>query len=111
MKATILFLMLALAVLLGAQQKPQTFTGVITDTMCGKDHAHMGVSPDEKCVRECVRASKGKFKYALWDGKNMYVLSDQQAPEPFAAKPVKVTGTLYEKTGIIKVDKIESASR
>lgn len=111
MKASILFATLALAVLLGAQPKPQTFTGVITDTMCGKDHAHMGVSPDEKCVRECVRASKGKFKYALWDGKKMYVLSDQQAPEKFAAKQVKVTGTLFEKTGIIKVDKMELVTR
>lgn len=111
MKATILFATLALAVLLGGQPKSQTFTGMITDTMCGKNHAHMGVSPDEKCVRECVRASKGKFKYALWDGKKMYVLSDQQAPEKFAAKQVKVTGTLYERTGIIKVDKMELVPR
>lgn len=111
MKAFVLFAIVALTVLLGAQPKSQTFTGVITDTMCGKDHAHMGVSPDEKCVRECVRTSKGKFKYALWDGKKMYVLSDQHAPEKYAAKQVKVTGTLYEKTGIIKVDRMEAASR
>ena len=39
----------------------------------------------------------------------MYVLSDQQTPEKFAAKKVKVTGTLYEKTGVLKVDKIEAA--
>ncbi|MDZ7640161.1 MAG: hypothetical protein U5J83_18230 [Bryobacterales bacterium] len=109
MKHTILVLAFAFVALLGAQSKPQTFTGVITDTMCGKDHAHMGISPDAKCVRECVRTSNGKFKYALWDGKKMYVLSDQKAPEAFAAQQVKVTGTLYEKTGIIKVDRIEAA--
>ena len=39
----------------------------------------------------------------------MYVLSDQQTPEKFAAKKVKVTGTLYEKTGVLKVDRIEPA--
>jgi hypothetical protein len=111
MKHVILILTFTLAALLGAQTKPQTFTGVITDTMCGKDHAHMGVNPDAKCVVECVRTSKGKFKYALLDGDKMYVLSDQKAPEAFAAKQVKVTGTLYEKTGIIKVDRIEAASR
>ena len=111
MKHVILILSFAFAALLAAQTKPQTFTGVITDTMCGEDHAHMGVKPDAKCVVSCVRTSKGKFKYALWDGKKMYVLSDQKAPEPFAAKRVKVTGTLYEKTGIIKVDRIEAAIR
>ena len=85
---------------------PRTFTGVITDTMCGADHSHMGIKPDSKCVRECVRSGS---KYALWDGKKLYTLSDQQTPEKFAAERVKVTGTLFEKTGIIKVDKIEAA--
>ncbi|MCX6634370.1 MAG: hypothetical protein NT090_04665 [Acidobacteria bacterium] len=85
---------------------PRTFTGVITDTMCGADHSHMGIKPDSKCVRECVRMGS---KYALWDGKKLYTLSDQQTPEKFAAEKVKITGTLFEKTGIIKVDKIEAA--
>ncbi len=31
----------------------QTFTGVITDSMCGKDHAMMKVTPDSKCVGMC----------------------------------------------------------
>lgn len=87
----------------------RTFSGVITDTMCGADHDHMGIKPDSKCVRECVRSSNGRYKYALWDGKNMYVLSDQKTPEKFAAEKVRITGVLYEKTGIIKVDKIEAA--
>ncbi len=87
---------------------PRTFTGVITDTMCGSDHRAMNVSPDAKCVRECVKHDKNT-KYALFDGSNVYVLSDQQTPEKFAAKKVKVTGTLFEKTKIIKVDKIEAA--
>jgi len=87
----------------------KTYTGVITDTMCGKSHAAMGVKPDDKCVRECVKSSGGKVKYALLsDGKTM-VLSDQQTPEKFAAKKVKVTGELFEKTGILKVDRIEEA--
>ena len=37
------------------------------------------------------------------------MLSDQQTAGKFAAKQVKVTGALYEKTGILKVDKIEAA--
>jgi hypothetical protein len=39
----------------------------------------------------------------------MYVLNDQQTPEKFAAQKVSVTGTLFEKTKILKVDKIEAA--
>jgi hypothetical protein len=45
-------------------------------------------------------------KYALFDGKTAYVLSDQKTPEQFAGRKVKVMGTLYEKTKILKVDSI-----
>ena len=83
----------------------QTFTGVITDTMCGKDHTMMNVTPDPKCVLECVKHDKNT-KYALFDGKNVYVLSDQKTPEQFAGQKVKVTGTLFEKTKILQVDSI-----
>jgi len=108
MKALTLALILCAA--LSAQTRPKTYTGVITDTMCGADHAHMGVSPADKCVRDCVKSGNGQWKYALLGSdKKMYVLSDQQTPEKFAAKKVKVTGTLYEKTGVLKVDKIEAA--
>jgi hypothetical protein len=55
-----------------------------------------------------VKADKN-VKYALHDGKNVYVLSDQQTPEKFAAQKVRVKGVLYEKTKIIKVESIEAA--
>jgi hypothetical protein len=95
-----------LTMFLTAAASAATFTGVITDTMCGLDHSHMGAKDNAKCVRDCVKSGT-KYKYALHDGKKMYVLSDQQTPEQFAAQKVKVTGTLVEKTGIIKVEKIE----
>jgi hypothetical protein len=82
----------------------QTFSGVITDTMCGANHKPMNVTPDSKCVLECVKHGS---KYALLVGNNVYVLSDQRAPEKFAAQKVKVTGALDDKTKILKVDKIE----
>ena len=83
----------------------QTFTGVITDSMCGKDHAMMKVSPDSKCVLDCVKHGS---KYALFDGKTSYVLSDQKSPEQFAGQTVRITGTLYEKTKILKVDSVKA---
>ena len=91
---------------------PQTFTGVITDTMCGLNHKPMNMGSDSKCTQECVRTSSDKkIKYALYDGKNGHVLSDQQTPESFAGQRVTVTGVLFEKTKIIQVDKIEAVGK
>ena len=85
---------------------PETHVGVITDTMCGANHAPMKVSPDSKCVLECV---KHGYKYALLEGTKVYTLSDQETPAKFAGQKVKITGQLYPKTNILKVEKIEAA--
>lgn len=99
--ATVLF---SAALLCAADQ----FTGTITEDMCGNEsHAGMKMGTDEKCVTECVKGMNAK--YALNDGKNVYVLSDQKAPAKFAAKKVTVTGTLDAKSKTIKVEKIEAA--
>jgi MinD-like ATPase involved in chromosome partitioning or flagellar assembly len=103
-----LILLFVAAVLATAQNQKQTFVGVITDTMCGADHKPMNVTPESKCVKDCIRMDK-KVKYALYDGKNVYALSDQRAPEKFAAQKVKVTGVLFQKTKILQVDVIEAA--
>ena len=104
-----LILALASAAVLFANTSTTTFTGVITDSMCGTDHAMMNAGADPDCVKSCIKSGNGQFKYVLFDGKKTYKLSDQATPEKFAAKKVKVTGTLFEKTGIIKVDRIEVA--
>jgi uncharacterized protein DUF5818 len=87
----------------------KTYVGVITDTMCATNHKPMNVSPDAKCVKECVRDGT-TYKYALADGKSVYTLSDQETPAQFAGKRVKVTGVLYTKTNILKVDAIALAN-
>jgi len=101
-----LSLVLFTAATLLAGSASQMFTGTITDSMCVANHAMMNVTPDAKCVRECAKAGSG-VKYVLYDGKNIYKLSDQQTPAQFAAQRVKVTGTLFTKTGVIQVEKIE----
>jgi hypothetical protein len=83
----------------------ETYTGTITDDMCGKDHASMKMGTDAKCVTECVKTMNAK--YVLADGKNAYVLSDQKAPAKFAGQKVTVTGTLNGKT--LKVESIAPA--
>lgn len=85
-----------------------TFTGVITDNMCDNaDHKDMKMGSDAKCVVECVKGMNGK--YVLYDAsaKKTYNLSDQKAPEKFAAKKVTISGTLDGDT--IKVDSIAAA--
>jgi hypothetical protein len=102
----IITLLMAGAIVFASETR--TFVGTITDSMCGMDHKMMDITPEDKCVRECVRMSS-QHKYVLHDGKRAYRLSDQETPAKFAAQKVKVTGVLYEKTGIIKVEKIETA--
>jgi hypothetical protein len=107
MKHLILSL-LAVAALPAAQGK-QTFVGTITDDMCPKaDHSQMRMGPtDADCTLACVSAHGAS--YVLYDGKNVYTLSDQRTPEKFAAQKVKVIGTLDNKTKTIQVDSITAA--
>lgn len=90
---------------LAAAPKSATFVGVITDSMCVTDHEAMKAGPDDTCIRACV-GDGSTFKYALTDGSRTYLLSDQLTPEGLAGKKVKVTGVLYTKTNIIKVERI-----
>ena len=81
---------LAIAAL--AADKPQTFTGKVSDAMCGASHMMAGDAAT--CVHECVK--KGS-KYALLVGDKVYTLdtSDKTALgelDKLADKQAKVTG-------------------
>ena len=106
MRLIVAVILLASATVFGSEAK--TYVGIVTDTMCGQDHTAMKVLPNGKCVRECVGDGK-TYKYALAEGKRLYLLSDQDTPARFAGAEVRVTGVLYEKTNILKVDRIERA--
>jgi hypothetical protein len=107
MKPLILSL-LAIAALPAAPGK-QALTGTITDSMCANaDHSHMRMGPtDAECTVACVSAHSAT--YVLYDGREVYTLSDQRTPERFAARKVTVTGTLDAKTKTIQVDSINAA--
>ena len=100
---------LAAAVLSGAQGK-QTFTGVITDDVCAMaGHARMRMGPtDAECVKACILGHDAK--YVLLVGEDVYLLSDQQAPEQFAAQRVRVAGTLDAKSKTIRVESIAATN-
>ena len=101
--------LLALTSLSAAQAKPQTFLGTITDDMCERgDHSRMQMGPtDAECTRACVAAHGAAF--VLFDGTNVYKLSDQKTPDKFAGQKVRVTGTVDAKTRTIRVESISAA--
>ena len=102
------FGLLIIAALLSAQS-PRKFTGFITDSMCSTaDHSRMRMGPtDAECTKACVEAHGAT--YVLYDGKEVYTLSDQKAPEKFAGQKVTIAGTLDAKTKTIRVDSIIAA--
>jgi hypothetical protein len=86
-----------------------TFTGGMTHHMCARGGpAQMRMGPtDAECTQACVLAHGAA--YVLYDGKDVYTLSDQKLPEQFAARKVTVVGTLDAKTGTIRVTSIADA--
>ena len=93
---------------LAAAPATQTFTGTITDNMCARGgHSQMRMGPtDAECTTACIDVHGAM--YVLYDGKNVYALSDQKTPEEFAGRKVKVVGTLDAKTKMIRVDSMSA---
>jgi len=88
----------------------QTFTGTITDSLCADSagHSQMRMGPtDAECTLACIDAHGAV--YVLYDGKNVYTLSDQRTSEQFAGQRVRVTGTLDAKTRTIQVASMTAA--
>jgi len=84
--------------------KGTTFTGTVSDAMCGAKHAMPG--DDAGCTRACV--AKGS-KYALVVGDKVYVLDTTNKTalatlDKQAGAKVKITGT--EKDNTIEVSSV-----
>jgi hypothetical protein len=105
---SLLSIVLAAAALAAAPRK-QTFIGTITDSMCGNaGHSAMRMGPtDAECTIACIDAHGAA--YVLYDGKNVYTLSDQQLPIRFAGRRVRIVGMLDTKTKTIAVESMSPA--
>ena len=99
---------LLVAAPLTAAPASKTYVGTITDSMCVRDHSAMGVTPADACVVQCVSHSTDNKLVLVVDSTHVYTLSDQETPLKFAARKVKVTGVLYPKTNVLKVESIEA---
>ena len=91
--------LLLAALLAFAADKPQTFTGKISDAMCGAQHMMAGAS-DADCTRACVKQGS---KYALVVGDNVYTLQGGDAAmlDKLAGQSATVSGTLKGKTIVV----------
>jgi hypothetical protein len=92
--AAVAILVVGFALLASAADKPQTFTGKVSDAMCGKAHMMSGSEAD--CTHACV--GKGS-RYALVVGDKVYTLdaSDKATLgtlDKLAGSNAKISGTL-----------------
>lgn len=96
-------LLLSTAFLAFAASKPQTFTGQVSDAMCGAKHAMPGNAAE--CTRACV--DKGS-KYALVSGDKVYTLMAKDKDS--LAQLDKLAGEKATVTGTANADIIEVRS-
>jgi len=89
-------MVLLTAVLVFAAGKPQTFTGKVSDAMCGAHHMMAGAS-DADCTRACVKQGS---KYALVVGDTVYTLEGGDAAmlDKLAGQNATITGKLKDRT-------------
>src|SRR5215471_7443419 len=98
----VLSLTLVGAIVAFAQQ--QTFTGTVTDSMCGTSHMLKDKTPAE-CTRICV---KDGMKYALAVDKKLYTLEGHEAElSKLAGQKVTVKGTTND--GTVTVQSVVAA--
>jgi hypothetical protein len=84
-------LIFALGGMVIAFAQQQSFTGVVTDSMCGATHMAKDKTPAE-CTRMCV---KDGMKYALGADKKLYTLEGHEEElSKLAGQRVTVKGTL-----------------
>lgn len=93
--ALAVFTVITISGSISAYAAPQSFTGLVSDSMCKRKHMMPGKS-DATCVNECVKAGSS---YVLLVGDKAYMLSARQGVlAGFAGKQVKVTGELKNNT-------------
>jgi hypothetical protein len=92
-----------------APQSARTFTGTITDSMCDRgDHSRMRMGPtDAECAVACAEEHDATF--VLYDGTDVYTLTDQESARKFAGRKVTVVGALDARTRRITVTSIAPA--
>ena len=106
-KATVVLTLVFAGYIALAAPKAETFTGEVSDSMCGAKHAMAG--DPAACTRACVK--KGS-NYALVSGDKVYTLESSDKAvlsklDSLAGEKAKVTGNKDGEK--IEVSKVEAA--
>jgi Protein of unknown function (DUF5818) len=93
---------------------PMSFTGEITDAVCGARGSHDAMKKKEgfkdakECTQGCVQDGS---KYVLYADANntVYQLDDQDKPAKYAGQRVTIIGTYDGETKTIHIQSLEAA--
>lgn len=112
MKTPCLVMLLVLAARISpGAETPRIFSGIVSDSECGLDHARMKkqhhLPNDLVCTRECCEKYRQDYVLADHATGDVYQIDDQKAVRRFANRLVRILGTLEEESGKIQVVKIE----
>jgi hypothetical protein len=87
---------------------PETWTGKISDSMCGADHKDKGgtAAKDHACANDCVKTHGGTYVFVNNADKKVYKIANQKLAdlETHAGHAVEITGELKGDT--ITVSKV-----
>ena len=89
---------LILGVALSAAQRTQTFTGTVSDAMCGAHHM-MKDATSAECTRACVK--QGSDFALVSDGKVYILKGDKAQIDKFAGEKVVVKGAMSKSTIVV----------
>lgn len=107
--AAVVILAGAIAASTATAAKPQTFTGIVGDAVCGAKHTMDG--DDISCLRTCIQRGS---KYDLVVGDKVYVLNlkDQataDALDKLASQQGRAQVKGAENGGVIEVESVAAA--
>jgi hypothetical protein len=95
-------------------QRTLNLVGEIMDSRCAIDGSHdkmmreNGMKNAKDCTLQCAKTG-GSFVLIDPDTKTVYQLDDQQRPEKYAGKRVRISGTYDEPSKTMHIESIESA--
>ncbi len=97
---------MALGCLMAAGAMAETWTGFISDSMCGAKHA-AGTPADAKCAQACVK-NHGASPVLVSDGKVIPFTADSQSKvADLVGKKVTITGTMSD--GSLNIEEAKAA--
>lgn len=89
----------------GQDKSPsRTFTGIVSDSYCGRHHYMLNGATDSECTRYCIAH---KANYVLLVGDKLYTLQNQPGHvlDSLAGKKARVTGALVG-ANVLEVDSV-----